>query len=85
MLEHLPHVERTMTEAIHQPHFSFDPFIIVRGGAWHAVMEELLLSAGDVNSDGEVVMHGAFHHLSSQLPGARLIEVCELKILFRLQ
>ena len=85
VFKQLPHVERAVTESIHQSYLALDPLVVVRSGAGHAVMEELLLSTGDVDGDGEIFAHGSFHHLSSDLPGGRLIKAGELKFLFFLQ
>ena len=53
MLQKLSHVERTVPKPVHEANLSFDPFIVIHGGAGQAGVKKLMLPAPDTNRDGE--------------------------------
>src|ERR1700690_228113 len=80
-LQQLAHIKRTMSKAVDQSHFAFDPFIVVRAGARPAGMEKLLFAAPDIDGDGEFILDGMFHQPAADLPGGLFVEGAELQLL----
>ena len=50
-----------MTEPVYKANFSFNPLIIIRGGAVQAGVKELVVAAGYVNGYGEVFTSRLFN------------------------